>query len=122
MAISVAMGVAGVALAYFMYMKRTPDPVALAANFRPIYTLLYNKYYVDELYFAVIVNPLVGGSRYVLWKFVDVVIIDGAVNGVGRICRAVGGALRYLQTGYIPDYAWMILVGAVVIYWIGRLF
>ena len=122
MAISVVMGVAGVGLAYSMYLKRTPDPVALASNFRPIYTLLYNKYYVDEIYFALIVNPLVGGSRHVLWKFVDVIIIDGVVNGVGRVCRWIGGGLRYLQTGYIPDYAWMILVGAVVIYWIGRLF
>ena len=122
MVISVVMGVAGVGLAYFMYIKRVPDPVKLASNFRPIYTLLYNKYYVDEIYFALVVNPLVGGSRYVLWKFVDVVIIDGVVNGVGKVCRWIGGGLRYLQTGYIPDYAWMILVGAVVIYWIGRLF
>ena len=122
MVISVVMGVAGVILAYFMYMRRTPDPVAMAVNFRPLYTLLYNKYYVDEIYFALVVNPLVEGSRYVLWKFVDVVIIDGIVNGVGRVCRFIGGGLRYLQTGYIPDYAWMILVGAVVIYWIGRLF
>ncbi len=122
MVISVAMGVAGVVLAYFMYMKRMPDPVAMARNFRPVYTLLYNKYYVDEIYFAFIVNPVVGGSRYALWKFVDVIIIDGAVNGVGRLCRLVGGGLRYIQTGFIPDYAWMILVGAVVIYWIGRLF
>jgi len=122
MVVSVLMGLAGVAFAYLMYMSRLPDPEKMAARFRPVYTLLYNKYYVDEIYFAFVINPFVTGSRYVLWKFVDVVIIDGTVNGVGRLCRLVGGGVRYIQTGYIPDYAWMILVGAVMIYWIGRLF
>ena len=120
--ISVIMGVAGIILAYFMYMRKMPDPVGMARTFRPVYTLLYNKYYVDEIYFAFIINPLVDGSRYLLWKFVDVVIIDGTVNGVGRLCRLAGSGIRQFQTGYIPDYAWMILMGAVVIYWIGRLF
>ncbi len=120
--ISVAMGVLGIALAYSMYIRRVPDPVVMARTLRPIYTLLYNKYYVDEVYFAFIINPLVGGSRYVLWKFMDVAIIDGVVNGIGRLCRLVGSGVRQFQTGYIPDYVWMILVGAVVIYWIGILF
>jgi len=121
-AVSVVAGVLGIALAYTMYLRRIPDPVSLARSFRPLYTLLYNKYYVDEVYFAFVVNPLVGGSRYLLWKFVDDVIIDGTVNGVARVCRWIGSGIRQLQTGSIADYAWMVLVGAVVLFWIGKLF
>ncbi len=47
--ISVAVGLAGIGLAYLMYIKRKPDPVAMAQRFRPIYVVLYNRYWVDEL-------------------------------------------------------------------------
>lgn len=122
MVISVTMGVVGIGFAYTMYLRRMPDPVSMARSFRPIYTLLYHKYYVDEIYFAFIVNPLVGSSRHVLWKFMDDGIIDGGVNGVAKLCKWAGSGIRQLQTGSIADYAWMILLGAVVVYWIGRLF
>jgi NADH-quinone oxidoreductase subunit L len=122
MIISVIAGLAGVSLAASMYLKDVPSPKSIGSAFRPIYTLLYHKYYVDELYFFFIVNPLVGGSRQVLWKFVDVVIIDGTVNGVAKVCGWIGGGLRYLQTGVIAHYAIGILGGAVVLYWLRLLF
>ncbi len=113
--ISVLVGLAGIGLAYLMYIKRTPDPVAMAQRFRPIYLVLYNRYWVDELYFALFINPTVGISRHVLWKIVDVLIIDGIVNGVARLCSLIGAGVRKIQTGYVPDYAWVVLVGVILV-------
>ncbi len=113
--ISVAVGLAGIALAYLMYIKRKPDPVAMAQRFRPIYVVLYNRYWVDELYFALFINPTVQISKHVLWKIVDVLIIDGLVNLVAKVCSLVGAGVRKIQTGYIPDYAWLIMAGVAVV-------
>ena len=60
---------------------------SVAATFSGLYKLIYNKYFVDEIYDATVVNPLISGSRAVLWKGVDVGVIDGAVNGVGHQAR-----------------------------------
>jgi NADH:ubiquinone oxidoreductase subunit 5 (subunit L)/multisubunit Na+/H+ antiporter MnhA subunit len=60
---------------------------SLASAFKPIYTTLYNKYWVDEIYDATVVKPLVGGSRWVLWKGADAGLIDGSVNGVGTLAQ-----------------------------------
>ena len=113
--ISVAVAVVGILLAYSMYIKRVPDPVAMAQRFRPIYLVLYNRYWVDELYFALFINPTVGISRHVLWKIVDVLIIDGIVNGVAGLCSLIGSVVRRIQTGYIPDYAWLVIIGVVIV-------
>ncbi len=120
--ISVAVALIGIGIAYLMYIKRTPDPVEMAQRFRPIYLVLYNRYWVDELYFAFFINPTVGISRHVLWKIVDVGIIDGIVNGVARLCSLIGAGVRKLQTGFIPDYAWFILAGIIVVCGIKILF
>jgi NADH-quinone oxidoreductase subunit L len=90
-----------------------PDQVA--ATFSGLYKLIYNKYFVDEIYDAVVVNPVVGGSREVLWKGVDVAVIDGAVNGVGNRARGIGGVLKRLQSGNIRSYAAWVLLGSVVL-------
>ena len=77
-----------------------------------MYSIVFNKYYVDELYDTIIVWPIVRGSREFLWKIVDSVMIDGAVNGIGY-CRArSGGGLRHMQTGYVRTYAAWILLAA----------
>ncbi|HEX7927820.1 MAG TPA: NADH-quinone oxidoreductase subunit L [bacterium] len=80
-------------------------------------TVLANKYYIDELYNAVIIQPVHWFSRNVLWKFVDVGIIDGTVNVVGGMARWLGGALRLTQTGVIENYAVGVVLGAVAIFW-----
>jgi NADH-quinone oxidoreductase subunit L len=80
-----------------------------------LYTLVYNKYFVDEIYDAAVVKPLVNGSRVVLWKGVDAGMIDGAANGVGARARDVGGVLRLLQSGDIRSYATWILFGSVIV-------
>ena len=120
--LSVVVGLVGIGIAYLMYIKRAIDPVALAQRFRPVYLLLYNRWWVDELYFALFINPCVGISRHILWKIVDVMVIDGIVNGVARLCSLIGAGFRKLQTGYIPDYAWLVLVGVIIVCGIKILF
>jgi NADH-quinone oxidoreductase subunit L len=114
MMISVASGVIGIMVAWLLYVARPAMAGSLASTFKPLYQLLYNKYFVDEIYDATVVEPLVGGSRVVLWKGVDAGLIDGSVNGVGSLSRRVGGVLRLLQSGNIRSYATWILFGSVV--------
>jgi NADH-quinone oxidoreductase subunit L len=112
---SVAAGLVGIFLAWLLYVARPSlaDAIARAAN--GLYTLLYNKYYVDEIYDAAVVQPVVNGSRAVLWKGMDAGVIDGIVNGIGRRARGVGGVLRLLQSGNIRSYATWVLLGSVVV-------
>jgi NADH-quinone oxidoreductase subunit L len=82
---------------------------------RGLYTLVYNKYFVDEVYGAAVVRPLVSGSRVALWKGMDAGLIDGMVNGFGTAARKVGGALRLMQSGNIRSYATWVLAGCVAV-------
>jgi NADH-quinone oxidoreductase subunit L len=115
MYISVFLGFAGIGLAYLMYVVKPGMADSLAQTFKAPYQLIYNKYFVDEIYSATVVTPLVGGSRIVLWKGVDAGLIDGIVNGVGARCRDVGSLLRLLQSGNIRSYATWVLFGSVAL-------
>jgi NADH-quinone oxidoreductase subunit L len=88
-------------------------PEKLAKGLHGPYTLLLNKYYVDEIYLAVIVRPLLWVSTNVLWHTVDEGIIDGTVNGTARVAREAGGQLRKLQSGNARSYATWVVIGAV---------
>jgi NADH-quinone oxidoreductase subunit L len=77
--------------------------------------LLEEKYYVDELYDATIVQPIRQGSTNVLWKIIDVHIIDGAVNGAGHLASMLGGGLRHLQSGLARSYVAVLVLGALLI-------
>ena len=112
-AISVGAGAAGIVLAWLFYVARPELPGALAEKAGTLYRLVYNKYFVDEIYDAAVVRPLVGGSRAFLWRGVDVGVIDGAANGIGRRARSIGGLLRQFQSGYIRSYAAWVLLGCV---------
>ena len=113
--VSVAFGLAGIALAWLFYVAKPGLPDQVVAAFNGLYKLIYNKYFVDEIYAAVVVNPVVSGSREVLWKGVDVAVIDGAVNGVGSQARGIGGVLKRVQSGNIRSYAAWVLLGSVVL-------
>ena len=80
-----------------------------------IHKVLTNKYYVDELYQAVIVGPLVWLSRNVFWKVVDVGVIDGTVNGIAHGAESVGDTVRHTQSGNVRSYAVWVIIGAIVI-------
>src|SRR5262249_41735457 len=78
-------------------------------------SILENKYYVDEIYDATIVNPIKTGSTVILWKIIDVTIIDGAVNQLGEIVRDMGSTLRMIQTGAARTYAAIIAIAGIIL-------
>jgi len=113
-AISVVMGLLGLGVAYLTYVRGTISATAWANRLSLPYKILIHKYWVDEIYVAVIVNPLKWLAG-VLADVVDTLIIDGAANGLARLIALVGDSLRQLQTGYVRHYALSILVGAVLV-------
>jgi NADH-quinone oxidoreductase subunit L len=108
-------GFAGIGLAYWFYVLAPAIPKALATTFHGLYELIYNKYFVDELYDATVVRPLIDGSRELLWRTADAELIDGAVNGVGKTARSIGGVLKLLQSGFIRSYAAWVVAGSIAI-------
>jgi NADH-quinone oxidoreductase subunit L len=105
----------GLLTAFWLYLKRPGKPAQLAKSLRGVYTTLYNKYYVDELYAAAIVKPLMLVSERVLWKVVDVEAIDGTVNGIAHGAAATGDAARHAQSGNTRSYAVWVVAGALVV-------
>jgi len=140
--ISLLVGLSGIALAYLMYYRRSISPDKVAERFRPLYTLLYHKYYFDELYDAVIVRPLYaicdfwfwfdqhiidglvnGAATLTLWwsiakNWFDVKVVDGAVNGAAYTIRGTGSILRFAQTGRLQNYALIIFAGVILIWFL----
>ncbi len=109
----VAVGAAtlGLLVAWRMYAKDVKRGTSTG-----LHKLLYNKYYIDELYQAAIVGPLVWISRNILWKAIDEGTIDGAVNGIGYGVREIGDGVRHVQSGNTRSYAVWVLVGAIVVF------
>jgi NADH-quinone oxidoreductase subunit L len=115
MAVSSVIAVAGIWFAYIVWVKRRSIAENAAREFPAIHRLLLNKYYVDELYDAAIVQPIRVASQEGLWRGFDVKIIDGAVNGTGAIVNGSATWLRRLQTGSVKTYAGSLFVGVVII-------
>jgi NADH-quinone oxidoreductase subunit L len=111
--VSVAAGLAGIVLAWLFYVARPGWSDAVAARFGGLYRLVLNKYYVDEIYDAAVVRPLLRGSSSVLWRGADAGLIDGAVNGIGDRCVRAGAVLRLVQSGNIRSYAGWVIWGSV---------
>ena len=113
LAASVSAAFGGALVAWALYSWRPALPDVFAARLKWLYLAALNKYKVDEIYNATVVRPLVGTSREVLWRGIDVEVIDGAVNGIGRRALGIGSLLRLAQSGYIRSYAAWVLLGAV---------
>ena len=113
MATSVIVAALGISVAYFFYIRSPQTAERLKKNF--FYTVLLNKYYVDEIYQALIVSPIVAGSRWV-WQEFDLGIIDGAVNGSAKVVDWLARSTRQLQTGYVRQYAMAVVLGVVLIF------
>jgi NADH-quinone oxidoreductase subunit L len=125
--VATAVTVAGLAAAWMAYRRwlgeprevgdrapgagKAPAPVPATARARGV---AYNAFYVDELYHLVFVRPFREIADF-LWHVVDDRVIDGAVNGVGRLTESAGEVTRRLQTGYVRTYLLLTLLGAALL-------
>ncbi|MDP6934797.1 MAG: proton-conducting transporter membrane subunit, partial [Myxococcota bacterium] len=107
---------ASVVLAWVLYVRQPERPAALAARIPALYRGSLNKWYVDEIYVATLLRPILMGSRHILWAVIDVGIIDGLVNGVGNAARRVGAWYgRVVHVGQIQAYALGIAIGTALL-------
>jgi len=138
MVIATIVGLSGIGLAYLIYYKKTISAEKIGSTFRPIYTLLFNKYYFDEIYQKLIIDPIMAFARFmwtfdarvidgavngtawatILWsdikEWFDTWIVDGAVNGAGWLVQQWSHLLRFIQTGNVQFYALFIAVLVVL--------
>jgi NADH-quinone oxidoreductase subunit L len=115
MAFSSGIALAGIGIAVFFFLRRRDAAARTAARFAGLHRLLLNKYYVDEVYDAAIVQPIKRTSDRALWRVVDAGLIDGSVNGAGSLVNGASAILRRLQTGSMRAYALSVFVGVVLI-------
>src|SRR5579862_5108739 len=113
--VSVAAGLIGIALAAWFYLISPAIPEGLARSFSTPYRWIYNKYFVDEFYDSLVVEPMIDGSRSLLWRVVDIAGIDGIVNGAGKTARNVGGIIKRMQSGSIRSYAAWVVLGSIMV-------
>ena len=139
MLVSIGIALGGIALAYQMYLRRPELPAQLSQRFSAAYSALLNKYYVDEVYACLIVNPAKRLCQ-TLWRFdanvvdgavngtgfltvwnsltsgrIDTFAVDGAVNGVSTLIKAGGKSFRRLHTGLVQNYALAMFLGIFVL-------
>jgi NADH-quinone oxidoreductase subunit L len=107
-------GPVGILVAYVMYIQRPDLPAQLANRFPPLYQFLLNKWYFDELYDAVLIQPYRRLAQ-ALWQVGDVTIIDGVPNGLATLTSDGSAQVVKLQTGSIAVYAFAMLIGLVLL-------
>jgi NADH-quinone oxidoreductase subunit L len=115
MGVSTVVAVTGIGLAAFFFLRNRPAADRMAERHRGLHRLLLHKYYVDEIYDAVVVQPIRIVSEEALWKRIDARVIDGAVNGVAVSVGGLGELFRRAQTGSVRAYAASVMVGVVLI-------
>jgi NADH-quinone oxidoreductase subunit L len=135
MLVSTGVALSGIGLGYHFYLKRPELPEQIRARFARVYRLLLNKYYVDEIYRALFLRPVlklvalsglfdlrvidgaVNLSSRITAKFSfligweDLTIVDGAVNGLANVFQRWGAWIRYAQTGRIQQYLYSVVLG-----------
>jgi len=117
MALSVLIGLVGIAAAWFLYIRKPGYPGAITTRLGGFYRMVFNKYYVDELYERTIVRPGYALSDRVMFRLIDAGIIEGIVNGVGIMARLIGSSARLVQSGVIRTYAFFMIIGFLYIVW-----
>jgi NADH-quinone oxidoreductase subunit L len=113
--ISIFAALLGIFMAWVFYSLKPEIPKTLAVKFKAVYTTLWSKYYVDELYDFIIVRPTKWIANSIVAEVTDSKIIEGIVNGVPIAIRNFGEKIRSLQTGYLQHYAMSMAIGLFVI-------
>jgi NADH-quinone oxidoreductase subunit L len=115
MGVSISVAALGWVLAYLLYSRRPELPARIAASLGGLYTAVVNKYYIDELYAALFVKPLIEGSSSILWKGIDKNVIDATVNNSADAARHVSDNVRHMQSGNLRSYAGWVAAGSAVV-------
>ena len=115
MALSVGIAATAIVVVFFLYRSHTDKIKALAENMPLLYEASLNKYWVDEIYKALIIEPLKRLSDKVLFRFVDVGIVDGAVNGVGSVTKLWAELWKRMQSGQVQTYALYMVFGVLLV-------
>jgi len=115
MTVSTLMGVAGIALAYVVYIKKPELQRLLPEKVPCLYRYLYRKWYWDEIYHYTIILPVLFTARGIVQGVLDAVCIEGTVNGIPDLVRRGGEGIRRLQSGVVNTYALIMATGAAVV-------
>jgi NADH-quinone oxidoreductase subunit L len=102
----------GILFAHTVYVRSGgPDAVGIARALGPVYTLVANKFYIDEIYERTLVRPGYAIADKLMYRFIDSGIIEGIVNGLGISARLIGAGMRLMQSGVVRTYAFFMLIG-----------
>jgi NADH-quinone oxidoreductase subunit L len=113
--ISLILAGLGILLAYAMYSKKVISPERIGSMFKPIYTMFYRKYWIDELYEGAIVRTALMNRLFTWFQAIDSKGIEGIVNGLANGTVAGGKAIRQTQTGQLQLYGLFIGLGIILI-------
>ena len=104
----------GILVAYSFYIANPERPKRLAERFSGLYNTVLNKYYIDEFYNAIVVQPIIIVALF-FWKITDVRGIDAAANGLANLIGWFSNKFRFVQTGLVRNYALLFVIGVVVL-------
>lgn len=107
-------GVLGILIAYILYIKKTEIPAILAAKFKRLYKLSYNKWYFDEIYEILLIKPTKKLGD-ILWKIMDIKVIDAVPNLLASFSKLMSGRVSKIQNGLIYNYALWMVLGLIVV-------
>jgi NADH-quinone oxidoreductase subunit L len=108
---SVLVASGGIFLARVLYLQYPGGAAAITSRLGGFYRLVFNKYYIDELYERAIVRPGYAISDKIMFRVIDAGIIEGIVNGLGVTARLIGATARLVQSGVVGTYAFLMLLG-----------
>jgi NADH-quinone oxidoreductase subunit L len=115
MFVSVGVAISGAILAWVLYVSKPYLPQKIADSLGSFYNTVLHKYYVDEIYAALFVKPLIEGSTRILWQGVDRKVIDNSINDAAEGAKHVSDEVRHMQSGNLRSYAGWIAAGAAVV-------